>query len=141
MISIFLRRAVYFFKLYLFERESGCTHTRAGGERAEGEWEYQADSPLSTSQVGTWSHGPENMTCAETKSQTLNWLSHPGALRIIFFLSGTVIWMLEIIHLLVPWCVCKKYVRQLAKYCLIGDSTKLKRIVAWKNVNFKKVSI
>ena len=33
---------------------------------------------------GAWSHNPEIMTWAEIKSQTLNWLSHPGAPQLTF---------------------------------------------------------
>ena len=36
-------------------------------------------------QCGAWSHNHETMTWAEVKSQTINWLSHPGTPLITSF--------------------------------------------------------
>ena len=52
------------------------------GRRAEGEGE-RILSRFHT-QCGAGSHNPEIMTWLEIKSQMLNWLSHPGALRCLF---------------------------------------------------------
>ena len=50
-----------------------------GGAEGKGEREFWADSAHSTQpDLGAWSHNPEIMIWAETKSQMLNQLSHPG---------------------------------------------------------------
>ena len=71
---------ILFFKkdfIYLFERET------AWARGAEGERESQADSMLKVKpDVGAQSQDAESMTWAETKSQMLSWLHHPGSPRL-----------------------------------------------------------
>ena len=65
-----------------FEREWG-------GQR-EGERESQGGSALSTrARCGAQSHHSEVITCTDTKSWTLNRLSHPGAPVLIIFYVKT----------------------------------------------------
>ena len=55
-----------FLKIYLFAWEGVGEGERGGGT----EWESQADSDISDSEIMTWE---------ETKDQLLSWLHHPGA--------------------------------------------------------------
>ena len=73
LYDFFHAKFFFFVKIYLFIlRES----ERAWGG-AEGVRESQADCSECRDQSGSQSHNPEIMTCAETKSQMLNLLSHP----------------------------------------------------------------
>ena len=73
---LFFSLKIFFF--YFREREGEREHWK--GREREGERESQAGSIL-----GARNHNPGIMTCAEIKSQTLNWLSHPGTPKLNIF--------------------------------------------------------
>ena len=72
---------LFFFKFIYFERE--CMHVHELGRGKERGREFQAGSTLSvrSPMQGLNLMKQEIMTWAEIKSQTLNQLSHPGALH------------------------------------------------------------
>ena len=82
---------LFLFKIYLSEREREREKTQAGG-RAERETKRLLTEQ--TAQHGAQSQDPGIMTWAETKSRTLNQLSHPGIPKSFFYN------FLKIIHLL-----------------------------------------
>ena len=76
----------FFFLRFIYPLERECVW--------EKEWESEQRererSRLPTehgTQRGAWSHDPETITRAKTKNQRPNWLSHPGAPVMGFFIS------------------------------------------------------
>ena len=69
ILSIFIKKKKNFLKiLFIPEREHRGREELRDGKKQ--------------SQHGTWSHHPEIMTWTETKSQMINWLSHPCGPRL-----------------------------------------------------------
>jgi len=78
------RNEFFFLDLFILEteRESVCAE---GGAEGEGETVLSRLPTKHRARRGAGSHDPEIVTRAETKSWTRNWLSHPGAPKILFF--------------------------------------------------------
>ena len=83
----------FFLSLFIYFERDKDSMSRGQAER-EGDRESQAGTALSA-QSPMWGSNPWNhefMTWAETKSQTLNQLSHRGAPNLFFFLRFIYFW-------------------------------------------------
>ena len=67
-----------FLKIIYSEGRERETDSAQVGGGAEGPGEGKNLQQILSECDGTWSHAPKIMTWAETKSHTLNQLSHPG---------------------------------------------------------------
>ena len=99
----------FFLSFILFilrERESVCMHSIGGGTERERERILSRLCTLrAESDTGLKPMDREIMTQAETKSQTFNWLSHPGAPLIVLLLciSFMIVKFEALPYLLVTW--------------------------------------
>ena len=78
-----------------FERERATCSSREGQREGERENPRQALHCQHRSRCSAQSHYCEMMTCAEIKSWTLSWLSHPDAPKRFFFLTWITCFNLE----------------------------------------------
>ena len=79
LLSDFVSLTLFIFILFFRRERERAYMYRSGVERGRGR--KKTFSNLHTqgrAQHRAWSHDPEIMTWAKIKSQTLNWLNHPG---------------------------------------------------------------